>query len=152
MIENLSWKEELSLAAEPEDVITLLRLYGLGKVADRLSYLQSLAAEDPDEQPMALHSMRELAYFLMSERQLPGPEIAISPDGLAQIEWRVGETGVLAMEFLPDELIRFAAVSASARSKSPRMRVSGTLQLAATLKAVEVFTAQITSDAWQPAS
>ena len=140
------------MAAEPEDVIAVLRLYGLGKVADRLSYLQSLAAEDPDEQPMAVGSMRELAYFLMSERQLPEPEIAISPDGLAQIEWRVGETGILAMEFLPNELIRFAAISASAKSSAQRMKVSGTLQLAATLKAVEVFTAQITSNAWQPAS
>ena len=137
---------------EQTEIIAVLKFHGLDAIADRLEYLQGLVADDPDEQPMSIDSMRELAYFLMSEQQLPQPQIAIGPEGLAQIEWRVGETGILAMEFLPYNLIRFAAISAPAKSGAKRMRVSGTLERAATLRAVEVFTAQIKSNAWQPAS
>ncbi|MDE2840219.1 MAG: hypothetical protein OXM03_06285 [Chloroflexota bacterium] len=72
--------------------------------------------------------MKELALFLMSERQLPDPQIGISPAGFAQAEWRVGERGILAIEFLPfDRLIRFAAISAPAQRGVQRISVHGTL-------------------------
>ena len=106
----------------------MLRRYGLGAIADRLSYLHGLAVDDPDEQTIAVDSMRELALFLMSERKLPDPQIGISPAGFAQAEWQVGERGILAMEFLPcDGLIRFAAISAPAQRGVQRIGVHGTL-------------------------
>ena len=33
---------------------------GLGRSADRLGYLQRLAEEDPDEEPIAIESLRQL--------------------------------------------------------------------------------------------
>lgn len=100
-------------------IIKELRKSGLGEVADRLSYLQQLAADDPDERPMNVDSLRELAAFLLSERRLPHPQIGVSPDGLAQAEWRLpgvaGDPqggGILALEFLRPGLIRFAGLSA----------------------------------------
>ena len=115
----------------------MLRLHGLDAIADRLNYLHRLAAEDPDEQPMAVDSLRGLALFLMSERQLPDPQIAISPEGYAQVEWRVGERGILAMEFLPfDRLIRFAAISAPAQRGVQRQSVHGTLPADQALNAI----------------
>ena len=59
---------------------------------------------------MVIDSLKALVGFLTTERSLPDPEIGISPDGLAQIEWRIPANGIVAMEFLPTGLIRFAAV------------------------------------------
>lgn len=124
-------------------ILRLLRLFGLESIADRLAYLQGLALDDPDEQPMEIDSLRELAIFLMEERQLSNPELTISPTGLAQAEWRVGKSGLLAMEFQPTGLIRFAAISAPATHGKQRTIVSGTMQKAATLEAIQVFKTQL---------
>ena len=115
----------------------MLRLHGLDVIADRLNYLHRIALDSLDEEPLVLESLRELALFLMSERQLPDPQIAISPEGYAQVEWRVGERGILAMEFLPfDRLIRFAAISAPAQRGVQRQSVHGTLPIDHALNAV----------------
>lgn len=84
-----------------------------------------------------------MAFFLMGEPQFPDPEIGINPDGLMQIEWRVPTDGILAMEFLPSGLIRFAAISAPAKPGLERERVSGTLPKDATLNAVRPFTSRL---------
>ena len=115
----------------------MLRLYGLGAIADRLNYHHGLAVDDPDEQTIAVGSMKELALFLMSEQKLPDPQIGISPAGFAHAEWQVGERGILAMEFLPcDGLTRFAAISAPPQRGVQRIRVHGTLPKDHTLSAV----------------
>ena len=126
-------------------IIEELRKSGLNAVADRLSWLQQLAADDPDERPMDVDSLRELAAFLVSERRLPHPQIGVSPDGLAQAEWRLpgaaGDPeggGILALEFLRSGLIRFAGMSAG-------LRVSGTLSKAKALQAVQPFIALLSS-------
>lgn len=142
--QRISWRRHITTAKKQEEVIAILRLFGLDAIADRLGYLHRIALDDPDEESMALESLRELALFLMSERQLPDPRIAISPEGFAQIEWRVAESGILAMEFLPENgLIRFAAVSAPAKRGVQRMRVYGTLPKDDALNAVKMFTSGI---------
>ena len=142
--QRFSWRRHITNANEQGEVIAILRIFGLDTIADRLGYLHRIALDDPDEEPMALESLKELALFLMSERQLPDPRISMSPEGFAQIEWRVAESGILAMEFLPEDgLIRFAAVSAPAKRGIQRMRVHGTLPKDDALNAVEVFTSGI---------
>lgn len=89
---------------------------------------------------MQIDSMRALVGFLTTERSLPAPEIGISPNGLAQIEWRIPPNGILAMEFLPTKLIRFAAVSASTQDSGKPLRVNGTLPKSGTLDAIRPFT------------
>ena len=89
---------------------------------------------------MRMDSMKALAGFLMTERSLPAPEIGISPGGLAQIEWRIPPDGIVAMEFLPGNLIRFAAVSASTRQSGERQRVNGTLPRSGVMDAIRSFT------------
>ncbi len=94
---------------------------------------------EPDDRPMQLESLRQLALFLMSQRQLVDPEIGVSPDGIAQVEWRVGGKGLLVIKFLPTGLIRFAAISAPARKGVERRRVSGTLPAAELMGAIRGF-------------
>ena len=138
-----AWQPQIENAGTHEEIIAVLRLFGLDAIADRLNYLRQLVEDDPDEPSMVLESLRSLALFLMSERQLPDPQIGVTPDGLAQIEWRFPNNGILAMEFLSSGLIRFAAISAPAQRGVERLSVNGTLYKEATLEAVRPFTARL---------
>ncbi len=138
-----AWEPTIATANAPKEIIAVLRLFGLDAIADRLSYLQQLVEDDPDEPSMSIESLRALALFLMSERQLPDPRIGVTPDGLAQIEWRFPTNGILAMEFLSSGLIRFAAISAPAQRGVERLSVNGTLPKDAALEAIRPFTSRL---------
>ena len=84
-----------------------------------------------------------MAIFLMSERHLPDPQIGINPNGLMQIQWRVLSSGLLAIEFLSTEMVRFAGISEPARPGVERVSVNGTLPKDAALEAVQPFTSQL---------
>ena len=131
--------KEIEAANTHEEIIDGLRLFELDAIADRLLYLQQLVEDDPDEPSIEIESLRVLAHFLMSERQLPEPQIGVTPDGFIQIEWPVATNGILAMEFLISGLIRFAAISSRGEPGIDRLRVRGTMPMDATLKAVSPF-------------
>ncbi len=132
--------KEIKAASTHEGISVVLRLNGFEAAAERLSQLGSVVAENPDEPSFEIESVRALASFLVSEKQLPEPQIGVTPNGLVQIEWRVPTNGILAMEFLISGLIRFAAISAPAQPGIDRLSVHGTLPKDATLKAVSPFT------------
>ena len=138
-----AWRPQIVDAATRAEIIAVLRLFGLDTVASRLVYLCSLADDDPDEPHIEIESLRAMALFIMSERNLLDPRIGVTPDGLIQIEWRVPDTGVLAMVFLPSGLIRFAAISGPHQPETDRWSVNGTLPKEGTLSAVEPFTVGI---------
>ncbi len=137
------WEPQIAAAGTHEEIIAVLRLFGLDAIADRLGYLRGLAADDPDESLIKIESLKALASFLMSERQLLDPEIGVGPDGLAQIQWRIPANGILAMEFLPSGRIRFAAISAPAQHGVERRSVNGTLPKDEALEAVRPFTSRL---------
>ncbi len=139
----LAWQSQIESASNHEEIIAVLRSFGLDETANRLNYLRQLVEDDPDEPSMALESLRAMALFLMSERQLVAPQIGVTPDGVAQIEWRFPTNGILAMEFLSSGLIRFAAISAPAQRGVERLSVNGTLHKDAALEAVRPFTARL---------
>ena len=134
-------------AARHDEIIDVLPLMGLRAIADRLDYLVEISDDDPDEPGMVLGSLRSLALFFVSEplfvSEQPhgGPEIGISPDGILLAEWRVRDGGILAMRFLPEGLIQFAAVSRPSGSQQP-LRVHGTLPKDRALAAVRAFIRQ----------
>ena len=138
-----AWRPQIKSASTYEEIVAVLRLFGLDTLADRLGYLCSLADDDPDEPRIEVGSLREMALFLMGERQLLDPRIGVTLDGLIQIEWRVPDSGILAMVFLPSGLIRFAAISAPARSGVDRWSVNGMLPKDDALAAVRPFTEHI---------
>ena len=140
---SLPWESMIAGVTTYDEILLLLQESGFKQTADRLRYLRNLARNDPDEPSMVIDSMRALVGFLTTERSLPDPEIGISPNGLAQIEWRIPPDGILAMEFLPTSLIRFAAVSASSEHNDRRSRVNGTLQKGEVLDAIRSFTSSI---------
>ena len=145
MTTETTWPTRIAAESTHEGIIAVLRLFGLEKVADRLDYLRALIADDPDETPMDVESLRAMSLFLMGERQLPEPEIGTTPDGLIQTEWRTPPNGILAMEFLRSGFIRFAAVSAPAQKGVDRLSVNGTLPKDEALAAVLPFTSLLPS-------
>lgn len=129
----------MEIAQTHEQIIAFLRQFGSDKVADRLIYLRRLADIDPEEPSIEIESLRAMGLFLLSERQLPDPQIGVTPDGLMQIEWRFGKNGILAMEFLRSGLVRFAAISAPTQRGFEPQRVNGTLLKADAIEAVRSF-------------
>ena len=126
-------------AMQPQEVIASLSLGGRHTIADRIQELHEMARDGaPDETPISLASLRELALFFMNRHQLADPEIGLSPDGLLQAEWMSAKGGVLAMKFLPDGMIQFAAVS-PAEPAGRRLRACGVLPKDRVLEAVRVF-------------
>ena len=138
-----AWRPQITNASTHEEIIAVLRMFGLDPIADRLGYLRSLIDDDPDEPPVEIESLRAMALFIMSERQLLDPRIGVTPDGLIQIEWRIPSNGILAMDFLPSGLIRFAAISSTEAHEGDRLRVNGTLPKDDAMEAVHPFTARI---------
>lgn len=95
-----AWQPQIENASTHAAIIAVLRSFGLNAIADRLNYLRQLVEDDPDEPPMAIESLRAIALFLMRERQLAAPQIGVTPDGLARIEWRFPTNGILAMDWI----------------------------------------------------
>lgn len=119
------------------EMTSALRESGLEESADRLGHLQRLADEDPDEEPIAISSLRHLTSFLIDERHLGQPDIGVSPDGVALAQWPVMGNGILAMEFLGSGLIRFAGTSGPDNQDGESLRVSGTLPKSKALQAIQ---------------
>ena len=144
------WRSELDKASTAHAIVAVLRLHGRERVADRIHYLQELAREDPEEEPMALDSLWHMASFLLEQGQLPDPEVGVSPNATAQVEWTIPDTsddragdGLLAMEFLPRAIIGFAALSEPYRQGVDRLTVHGKLPAAEAMEAVRAFTDRI---------
>ena len=138
-----AWQPQIKTASTHEEIVAMLRLFGLAPIADRLSYLRSLADDDPDEPTIKIESLRAMALFLMDERQLSDPHIGVTPDGLIQVEWRLPTRGILAMVFLTSGMIHFAAISGPTQAGIERLRVNGTLPKDGALAAVQPFSSQL---------
>ena len=83
------WRSQLDEAPTAQAIMAVLRLHGRERIADRIHYLQELALEDPEEQPIVLDSLRHMASFLLEQGQLPDPEVGVSPSSMAQVEWTI---------------------------------------------------------------
>lgn len=139
------WHRNIVKAASENEIIDLLRDVELEPIADRLVYLQECVADDPEEEPMDLESLKQFASFIMSERQLRQPRIGVNPDGFIQAEWELTTDGGIAMNFLPSGFIEFAAISAPATHKVQRIRVSGTLAKDNALRDLAPFFSRLTT-------
>lgn len=88
---------------------------------------------------MDLDSLRFLTGFLVRERHLPHPQISAGVDGLLSAQWRSTSDDVMALEFLPSGLIRFAALSGPG-DPGDQWNISGTLAANEVMTAVKPFT------------
>ena len=121
------------------EIIAILRLSGMVAIANRLSSLRQITDNDPDETPMNIESLRYLALFLLSEHEMGGPQIGVNPDGTLGATWRMVDHIVVDLEFLPNSLVRLAALGPRTRSGSNRQRVSGLMNKEKAVRTIRSF-------------
>ena len=122
---RFTWSTEIETVTTRQEIIAVLRLFGRHAISDRLLTLQELIDDDDQQEPMNIDSLRSMARFLLKESVLPHPQVAVSPGGLLQAEWRIADRGTVAMEFLADRFVSFAAMSVPAEGEESWLRVSG---------------------------
>ena len=101
---------EIAAASNPLEIASFLRGIGLTDAADRIEQLVEYADEDPDETPLNMDSLRDLARWLVQESVLLDPTVGVDHDGLLTAEWRVLPNGGLIMRFAPGDQIHYAGV------------------------------------------
>lgn len=139
LVAKVSWRRFLSSATTHREVTDLLRGFGPYTIAGRLDYLRELHNDDPDEPLLEFESLRTLAGLVLSEGQLPDPEIGLTPRGLAFGQWRMPPDGILAREFHAHDWIRFAGIGSKTRPADQRPRISGTLESHKAMTAIRDF-------------
>ena len=102
------WRRLVGKADTKERIVDAVRHFGAESIANRLAYLDKLAEEDPKEEVIQTESLRRFAVFVL-DGHLPPPKIGISPGGLVQAVWLIPD-GILSMDFLPYDKVRFATV------------------------------------------
>ena len=135
----LPWRMQIELATDWREITTIIGLFGMSSIVDRLTYLYKLAEDDPDEKPIVLESLRRFAIFLMSSRRLSDPQIGTSLDGFAHAVWRVSDYGILAMDFLPSGNVRFAAIIQPQKPGDQEWSVDDVLPPERMMRAIEPF-------------
>ena len=83
-----------------QDVIRFLRGNGRPIVAEKLIAMLEDAREDPDECPIGIVSLRDMAWFLVGERAFSDPFIGPDRRGIVHAQWRFNGNGVLVISFL----------------------------------------------------
>ncbi|MCY3999884.1 MAG: hypothetical protein OXF84_03625 [Bacteroidetes bacterium] len=100
----------IKVASRHEEIFSVLVKAKCFEVVEELKYLNDLTNDDPDELPMDLGSLKNLAiFFVENGKYLPEPAIGISPYELLQAEWHSTRSSAV-MKFLSDGKIRYAGV------------------------------------------
>ena len=150
-----------------EGIIGNLRYFGLAEISERLEYLYREIADDPDELPISLESLRAFADFV-SGTPLPGsPGVSVDPYGYVGLQWRIPDPhalggeypieavagdddqfwgrgdGVLAMLFLPSGLVKFYGTSGPVGQGLRRLRLGDTVPQDSVMSEVEPFLSRL---------
>jgi len=94
------------------------------RLADRIEFLAEVG-ESPEEQPLALGSLKYFLRFLESAPNLAYPDIMLSTYGNLRVQWRKSRKEHFAAEFLPDGDVRFVVFTQNKKHENKVTRVSG---------------------------
>lgn len=123
-------------AQDREAVIEALRRAGLLEAVERLEFLIELEADEPDEPPMNLTALRQLAHFLLLESGVTQRRIAVGPNGEIGLDWRLEDGGYVALMFIADGDVVYVADAPQAPELS---RQRGTADLSRASNAIRPF-------------
>ena len=105
-------------------------------VADRIEEFLALLAEEPDEAPIAMESLRSLVVFVLMTPHLRTPIVSADREGLMELEWHLADdgdphnfwgrgNGVVSLKFLTSGLIQYVALSGPHQKGVERLRKQG---------------------------
>lgn len=120
---------QLDAAETIDGVIDVLYSLEFNEIAERLSYLQKVVAEEEGEggDPIEFQSVKNFGIFIIRKHNLPIPQIGITLEGLIHVVWDQPEIGTLVMNFLVSGDIEFTCLYHQHAPKSQRRRISGVL-------------------------
>jgi len=119
------WTRAIQSCNTREEIAAAINSPWLVSVSGRLSQLFEFEEDEPDNPAMEIESLRNMALFLLNQPSPTIPEISTSPDGLASCEWQLDQGGILAIEFLSHDMVRYAGVSGKTDDHGQRERISG---------------------------
>ena len=108
-----------------EEVIGVLDEQNFVDIANRLKYLYDVAEED--EEDIKLDSLRGFATFVIKNRHIHLPQIAVTYDGLIQAVWKRQQQGTLVMDFQESGDIAFTLLYGRWDQGTKRCKLSGEL-------------------------
>ena len=109
------------LTAEERETIEQLRTGGRELFAEEVEETL-LTSKQPDEDPVQLVSLQEMAKFLVRNRRVKDPLAGPSPTGIMQLEWEILGDGLLVIAFV--ERRRVHLVAQAEPPKQPAIRLS----------------------------
>ena len=118
---------QIALTKSCRDVVAVMEQDNVDpRITKRITYLDGLAADDPDEPAVSLESLQKFAVFVVTRHHLPYPLIGLTPDGFIEAVWDTSDGDMLTMDFLPVGDVRFVVLLATSESE-PRQRSLGGL-------------------------
>ena len=145
----------ISAAESEADLIAYMRERGRTPVADRIEEFLALLAEEPDEAPIAMDSLRSLVSFVLMTPNLRTPIVGADREGLMELEWHLADNGepdslwgrgngVVSLKFLTSGLIQYVALSGPHQKGVERLRKQGESTKEYMLRSLGEFTPRIT--------
>jgi len=107
------------------------------ELAVKLSFLNEVVNEDPDEDSISIDSMRNFISFLQNTTSLKCPNVALTPSNEIHAQWRRAPNRHFTAVFLPTGETRFVIFTPN--SKDPEMtdRISGLTSVSALLETIK---------------
>ena len=123
----LPWDGQIELAKSCKEVVAIMEQGNVDpQITERITYLDGLARDDPDDPSINLESLQKFAAFITTRRHLPCPRMGLTPEGFVEIVWDTSDGDMLSMYFLPMGDVRFAVILATSEDM-PRQRSLGGL-------------------------
>jgi hypothetical protein len=142
-------------AAESGAALTAyLRDQGSGLVADCIDKYLNILAEEPDEAPIVIDSLRSLVSFVLMSPTLRTPIVGSDPEGLMELEWHLPDNGnpdsfwgrgngVVSLKFLTSGLVQYVALSGPHQKGVVRLQTQGVSTKEYMLRSLGEFTSKI---------
>ena len=107
------------------------------ELAVKLTYLNEIVNEDPDEDPISFDSMRNFISFLQNTENLKCPNVALTPSNEIHAQWRTAPNRHFAAVFLPTNKTRFVIFSPNSRNPEMIDRISGLTSVDSLLEKIQ---------------
>lgn len=131
---------QIALTKSCKDVVAMMEQDNMDpRITKRITYLDGLVADDPDESAVNLESLQKFAAFIITRRHLPYPRIGLTHEGFVEIAWDTSDGGTLSMYFLPVGDVRFAFILATSESAPRQRSLDGLLSSDDMMSAIRPF-------------
>ena len=103
----------------------------------KLTFLNEVVNEDPDETPISIESLRNFISFLRNATDLKCPNLALTPSNEIRAQWRTAPNRHFAVVFLPTGETRFVIFTPNSKNSEMTDRFSGLTSVDSLLETIQ---------------